>query len=857
MASSETAFEFPLAQGLHARPASLLAAAAARFAADVVLVHEARAASADAKSPLALIGLDVRHGDACRLVAVGRDAAEAVAALRDVLGTLPACEEPEAGARPAGEVVLPRTLRAEGLRWYPGSVAAPGVGRGAVVRVTAATLPDALSRAADEPTGAHREPSSGAPPVLEDEGRRVRRALETVRAALEPDPAAPPGPATALRAAHRALLGDPALERLILERVRAGEPAGPAVVRAIGSFTARLRRSTSRCLRERAVDLDDLGCQLLEAIHGAPLAGAVPALLWPSVVVADTLAPRQVLALDRDLLRGIVLEHGGTTSHALILARSFGIPAVSGVAYARALVPEGAEVIVDAELGAVIVSPDARVLRHYERRERAGRGRRERLVRAARAPAVTRDGWPLRVKANVSSAAEVGPAIAAGAEGIGLFRTEMLFMDRDTPPGEDEQFAVYAAAVQAADGREVVIRALDAGGDKPIPYLRLPREANPFLGVRGVRLYRSHPELLRVQLRAILRASARGPTCLMAPMVSDVEEVRWFRARLNEVRVELAADGVAFDPRMPVGIMLEVPAAAQAIGLFAPEVDFFSIGTNDLAQYFFAADRGNPAVSGLRDERRPVFLRLLHGMVKAAGRRARPVSLCGEMAADPANVPLLVGLGLAEISLAARRIPEVKHAIARASLQDCRGLLARAKDCGTPAEVERLLGPPFTASAARGSGLLDRELVVFDSDAETREEVVEDAVAALVAAGRTDRPREVEEAVWAREAAYSTGLGHGFAVPHAKTDAVTASSIVMLRCARPVPWDAADGAPVRFVVLLVVRASGPSDTHLRTLARLARLLMDDDFRHRLMTAPHEDYATRLLADSLEAPSAPA
>jgi fructose-specific PTS system IIA-like component len=455
------------------------------------------------------------------------------------------------------------------------------------------------------------------------------------------------------------------------------------------------------------------------------------------------------------------------------------------------------------------------------------------------------------VAANVATAAELGPAFAQGADGIGLFRTEMLFMDRDAPPSEEEQLSVYAAAARAAQGRPVVIRTLDVGGDKPVPYLRLSREANPFLGYRGVRIYPAHRDVVASQLRAILRASTHGQVWLMVPMVSTVEEVRWVKALLATVRAELEAAGIAFDPAMPVGIMVEVPSAALILDQLAAEVGFFSIGTNDLAQYFFAADRDSTDVGCLPDVRSPAFLRLLGKIADEARRHGRWVGLCGEMARDTANLPLLIGLGLDEISTAAPEIPALKAAIAQSSAGDCRALLKRAMACHTPSEVEQVLAS-FRAQS-RSRGLIEHELIVLDSDSATKEEAIEEIVDAFSATGRTERPRAVEEAVWAREAVYSTGLGHGFAIPHCKTDAVTASSIGVVRLAHPIEWGAVDGQPVRCVILLAIRESDPDDTHMKVFARLARRLVHEEFRGRLLAVPDAEAVMKCLTEEIGIP----
>ena len=836
MKSFEFAFACPLTYGLHARPASRLAEVASRFGAEITLANARTAATANAKSALAIVALEARHGDPCRLKCAGPDAEAAHAALREFIQVvLPTTDEPLPAAAPEAAVALPRALRVAGVRWLAGTPVCGGVGRGAVSFLTGSSLPKDLSHL---PAGSQAQ-----------ERDKVRRAVAAVCAALEAKLAARPTPVAAgILSAHLSIASDVALAERILQSVTRGQSAGQAILAAAAFFTSRLTAAETLYVRERAIDVEDIALQLLEQIYGEHFHPPEIRLDRPAVVVAETLAPRQLLALDRSFVRALVLERAGTTSHAVVLARAFGIPTLTGVPEVRTRLCEGPEVVVDADLGVVLCAVSDAVARYYEREARRRQRRQQRLARHAHAPAVTRDGQRLEIAANVGTAEEVGPAFAQGADSIGLFRTEMLFLDRTTPPSEDEQFAAYAEAARLAGGRPVILRTLDLGGDKPVPYLDLPPEANPYLGCRGVRIYPRHRELFVAQLRAILRASAHGRLWIMVPMVSEPDEARWVRARLDEVRAELAAAGVAFDPETPLGVMVEVPSVALVLDQMAAEVDFLSVGTNDLTQYLFAADRDNERVAGLHSARHPAGLRLLARIAADARAHGRWLGLCGEMAASPFDLPLLVGLGLDEISTSAPGIPALKSAVSRLAAADCRAVLERALACRSAAEVEGLLAA-FHARVAT-AGLLDRDLITLDSDSASKEEAVQELVDALYAAGRTDRPLAVEEAIWARETAYPTGLGNGFAVPHCRTDAVSANAIALVRLARPVAWDPTGERPVGCVLLLAVREDDPDETHLKIFSKLARSLMHDEFRARLSAAADADAVLRCLAEEL-------
>ena len=391
---------------------------------------------------------------------------------------------------------------------------------------------------------------------------------------------------------------DPEFSRTIARAVRERQfTAAGAVAEAEAEFSAMLAATGSALLLERALDIRDVCRALLDEVYGSAVARDEVALSVDSVCVADKMTPGQFLALDRRWLKGLVLAHGGTTSHTVILARSSGIPTVVGVGGLDAAAIAGQDVVVDGDLGVVVTGLTDAARRYYDMERRRLDQRRARVRRFSARPAMTEDGRAIDIGANVGSAADVAEAVAGGADGIGLFRTEMLFLARKNPPSEDEQFAQYSRAVTAAGGRPVIVRTLDVGGDKPLPYLSLPKEENPFLGYRAVRIYREFEELFRSQIRALVRASAFGRLQVMIPMVSCLDEVTWVREVIADEQARLSAAGVAFDRDMPVGAMIEVPSAAFLVGALAGALDFFSVGTNDLLQYFLACDRGHPRLA--------------------------------------------------------------------------------------------------------------------------------------------------------------------------------------------------------------------------------------------------------------------
>ena len=455
--------------------------------------------------------------------------------------------------------------------------------------------------------------------------------------------------------AHALLLDDAALTGPALRLIDEGAGAGRAWQSAAQEAAAAFRALDDPYLRERATDVEDVGRRVLAHLAGTP---ATPAPLAAGIVLAGELTPGETVGLDPGDTWGIATARGGATGHAAILARALGIPAVVGLGDALLGISEGTPLVLDGDAGTLEVDPgEEAVARHEARREADAANRRALLARAAE-PGTLRDGRRVEVFANVGSPADAHQAIEQGAEGVGLLRTEFLFLDRATPPSEDEQVAVLTEIAQALGGRPLIVRTLDAGADKPLPFLRQPPEDNPFLGRRGIRLSLAEPDLFRTQLRAILRVAAEHPLKVMFPMVATLEEVQEARAALERARAELGSAA-----ELEVGVMVEVPALAIQAALIAPEVDFFSIGTNDLAQYTMAAERGNAALAALLEDSLAPVLALIAQVTAAAEAHGRWVGVCGELAGEPEAAVLLAGLGVRELSMAAGRIPAVKAAL--------------------------------------------------------------------------------------------------------------------------------------------------------------------------------------------------
>jgi phosphotransferase system enzyme I (PtsI) len=463
---------------------------------------------------------------------------------------------------------------------------------------------------------------------------------------------------------------------------------------AVQEILEPIRQAFSRVedgyLRERRSDVDDVGDRLLRNLLGQR-EGIQVDRPGETIVLAHDLSPSDMVQLHHHAIVGLVTETGGRTSHGAILARSLEIPAVVGVEGVCAQVRNHETIILDGTEGVVILSPDREVLAHYQARkqqlEYAGRA----LHTLVGLPAETLDGYRVRVTANIEFAEELAAVRAHGAEGVGLFRTEFLYVNRPDLPGEEEHFGIYRAVASEMHPRPTIIRTLDFGGDKLASAVPLTAEENPSLGLRAIRLCLHRPDLFRTQLRAILRASAFGSLRIMYPMISGAAELRAAKAILEEVKADLRREGIAFDPEIQAGIMIEIPSAAVTADLLAQEADFFSIGTNDLIQYALAIDRINEQVAYLYEPLHPAVLRMLRGVVSAAHNEGIWVSMCGEMAGDPLYALVLVGLGFDELSMAPGSIPMMKRIIRSVTYGQAFEVAQRMFGCATAREVESLL----------------------------------------------------------------------------------------------------------------------------------------------------------------------
>ncbi len=654
--------------GLHARPAKVFVNTAKQFKSDIRVQHGPK--KANAKSLISMLTLGVEAGTEIRIVVDGMDEDAAMMALQtavaDGLGEAEHINHPP--HQPTTNPPLPTPPFQDGL--IRGIAAAPGIAIGPIFQLKQAdiTIEETFCGASEEETR------------LQTAIEKARGQLAALRQQMLNRSAASEA---AIFDVHLEILDDPDLLDTVLGKISQQQPAAQAWQTTIEARAKLMAGLDDPLLAARAADIHDVGYRVLRLLVGADDQG--PRLpQHPVIVVAQDLSPSDTASLPKERVLGFCTAVGGPTAHSAIIARALSLPAIVSAGASVLDLANNTTVILDGRSGTLTIAPDQATITQAQQAQAAWQQQQETAARSATKPAITPDGHRVEVVANVGSVADTEAAMQAGAEGVGLLRTEFLFLDRASAPTEEEQFTFYRDIAQAMQGQPIIIRTLDIGGDKPLPYIEVPPETNPFLGERGIRLCLNRPELLREQARAILRAAPHGKLRIMFPMVADITELRAARAIVEEVRAEL--NGTAVE----IGIMIEIPAAALMADVLAAEVDFFSVGTNDLTQYTLAMDRQHPLLAGKSDGLHPAVLRLIARTVEAAHAAGKWVGVCGELGADPQAVPILMGLGVDELSVSVPAIPTVKAQIRAQTLAAAQELAQKALACATAQAVRQL-----------------------------------------------------------------------------------------------------------------------------------------------------------------------
>ena len=496
---------------------------------------------------------------------------------------------------------------------------------------------------------------------------------------------------SAIFAGHLSIANDIALKEMVSSKIKdEKQNVELAVENAIAELSAMMPGIDDAYMQERAVDIKDVGARFMAALQGKEFAGLAH-IQKEVIIIADDLTPSDTSSMNFDYVKGFITEKGGVTSHVSIIARSLGLPALVGAGTILENVETGDQILFDAASGDIYINPDQQIRNNLLEKSKADAELKAQIEAKIDLPVITEDGKTLKVYANVGSAEEIKQAMKYKINGVGLFRTEFLFMDNTDFPSEDEQFNAYKDAVEALNG-ELIIRTLDIGGDKSLPYYEFDAEENPFLGWRAVRMCLERSDIFKTQLKALLRAAVYGPIKIMIPMIISVNEIKQVRELVAECKAELEIAGTEYAGDVPIGIMIETPAAVMMADALAEVVDFFSIGTNDLTQYILAVDRGNKRIEYLYDSYNPAVLRAINQVIRAANNAGIEVGMCGEFASDANITEVLLGFGMDEYSMAASETPIIKEKIRNLNYAKAQELAEKVLTCSTTEEVYQLLG---------------------------------------------------------------------------------------------------------------------------------------------------------------------
>ncbi|ECU9386494.1 phosphoenolpyruvate--protein phosphotransferase [Salmonella enterica subsp. enterica serovar Newport] len=829
-------YQCELKEGIHARPAGHIERLCNAFQSEVCWKNIRTGLQGSAKSALSLVATDTLLNDDCEIILSGEDAHKAAAELSALLKKLPQFEIASEEETLVQAGYFPRSLRETQLSFIQGSRISGGVAIARPVVVKSLNFDDIMARAPMKTR------------ATAEEKQALKVGIETLKQAKLDVLESKVGVEHDIIQAHLSIITDRAFQEAIVHFIDNGENSWRAIVLAAMDFCEILNRSSSKYIKERVLDVLDITSQLLTTVYGEH---ALPQhsleLDAPSIIFADSLTPSKFLSINKQMLAGMVLTVTGKTSHTAILARSLGIPTLTDIDFSTLNLQPQQNIIIDGDPAILVTAPDEQVLRYYRNEMAVQHTMQQQMLSNVHQSAVTADGHRLEIAANIASFEEAEAAFNNGAEGIGLFRTEMSFMDRETPPDYAELADLYSRVMASADGKPVIFRTFDIGGDKPVDYLNLGDEENPFLGYRAVRTYPRYRELFAMQLKAILTASAIGDAKVMIPMIASVEEIIWCREVMESVKQTMREEGLSFNDTISLGVMLEVPSVIFAIPEIAEYADFFSVGSNDLTQYFFAADRGNSQVANVYDNYASSFLRALQFAINEVHRAGKWIGLCGELGASKDFLPLLTGMGFDELSMSGTAIPGVKHALRELNFTLCQQLAQEALALTHSASVKAALQAPSVRAESQ-KPILAPEFIIFNLDARDKNEAIKKMTDNLWLHHRTGSRERLCDDIWTREDSFSTAVGYGFAIPHTKSDHITDSTISMATLETPIAWG---DQQVETIFMLTVSKSADPAAHMKYFSTLARKLMKEEFRNEIKNADSVDVLYNLMTRTLD------
>lgn len=822
--SIEYNFTCTLKNGIHARPASHLEKLCNSFISEITWINQRNQIQGDAKSVLSLIGTNTLANDKCVLVVSGIDEEQALESISNFIEhDLDKCDSDleENKSEVIEDSTLPRSLIKTEPSFVKGKAVIHGVGVGKLKPIDSFNIDTIVDGLA----------SSG---TVDYEAIRFERALKQTIGSIEDKLVTCSDTEKDILGFQVSFLKDADFIKKVEKEIISEIGCLKSINKVIKEYRNSFRNAESNYLKERELDVIDVAYKLISFVDPELLSKNELKLTEKSICIADNMTPGQFIDMDKTFLKGLVLSHAGETSHTIILARSFGIPTVIGVDFADVAFLENKEIILDGNFGIIIHDISENVRRYYNQEINVQSKLEKKQKQSSYKPGLTHDGKLFEIAANIASGVEAEAAFKLGADGIGLFRTEMLYMDRPAAPSEDELFKSFSEAVTAANGKPVIIRTMDIGGDKPAEFINIGKEHNPFLGYRGVRIYQEFNQLFQEQLRAILKVTTLGPVKIMVPMVCSYDEVVWIKLEIERAKESLFKEGWKISNNYQVGIMIEVPSIMFIIDQCCELLDFFSIGSNDLTQYLMAVDRDNSNVGKYYNCFNPAFIRALKHIVDTVHKHGKWVGLCGEMGGVQKALPLLVGLGLDEISMSGNVIARTKEEMSKLDSNLCQSLLGKVCNSKTTDEVETLL--EAEEIQIRDDKIITIDCISIDAEYQNKEEAIKGMVDKIYLAGRCKNRYKLIDDLWAREDAYTTDIGFGFAIPHSKSEQMRSNTISICRLAKPIDWGNTEVSVIVMLTLKKELANSNDNEHMKIFSKLAKKIMNQGFRDQIYNA---------------------
>jgi len=822
--SIEYSFQCHLPNGMHARPASHIENICRKFICDITWINHRNNNYGDTKSVLSLISTNTLLSDPCTILFSGQDENVAHQKISYFIEhELEKCDSSlkQQYSNTKNKTTIPRTLSNTHPHCIHGTAVVQGIGTGRIQKI------DGLSINMDILNSIQYD-------SYDLESKKFTISLQKNINTIQDKMFICSKTEKDILNFQISFLTDSDFISSVKNKIQCGCSCEVSIYDVINRYRLQFRNAESSYLKERELDIIDVSYLLLNAITPDLFSAKKTLLKEPTICIADNLTPSQFIEIDKKYLTGLILSHAGNTSHTVILARSFGIPTLIGVDCADIAFLDNQSAILDGYFGLLIHDADDQVSRYYQNEIRTLQHLAVTQETMSTFPGKTLDGRMVEIAANIASAPEANLAFTSGADAIGLFRTEMLYMDRVNAPSEEELYTAFVQVMKQAHGRPVIIRTMDIGGDKPSQFIKLSSEKNPFLGYRGIRIYKEFNTLFRDQLRAILRVTALGPVKIMVPMVCSYDEIIWVKSEIASVKLLLAQEGITVTNNYQLGIMIEVPSIMFIIDQCCDELDFFSIGSNDLTQYLMAADRDNQNVSEYYNCFNPAFIRGLKQIVDTVHKHHKWIGLCGEMGSQSKAIPILVGLGLDEISMSRISIARTKKELSQLDFDLCQQLVNRLCSCRTIADIDKEINNSEIKD--QYSDIITADCISIACDYQNKEEAIKGMVDRLYLADRCkDRFKLIDE-LWTRENAYTTDIGFGFSIPHSKSEQITSNTISICTLKKPISWGSSDVSIIIMLTLKDKKSDIHDNEHMKIFSKLAKKIMNHEFRDQIYSA---------------------